>query len=441
MSKPSVFISYSHNDEAWKDRVVRQLKVLQVPLSPWHDRHIQAGAKWEDEIRTAMDRAEIAVLLISADFLASEFILGVEVPRLLERHREEGMQLYPIIISPCAWKSIDWLRPIQCRPKDGEPLETFFETSESTGNKHLAMMAQEIATLLGLDEQAERPSNHKQDVLEVLAELVKGQSNVAKAPDHLENAIKKGLSDVAHVLTDVGSQKSRIDLDDVDRVISTAISHGAGIYNHSHFGRIGCARIYHRAATGLLELMPAASAAPGSQVPRGVQLATEWLDRIVQASPLVKDPTADDLAWELRFSFDSMHFIPLCDNVQDALSELSWPEPSRHSMCEIIRQVLERCQAVRPAHVGPYLLRHTARVIASLIEEHKPPDRALRQIQGQLDKIVSDHPRIVRRNLADLAETLHEALVEACRATAAADTNVHGRRKNRLHPRNWFSKN
>ena len=121
---PTVFISYSHKDEAWKDRLVVQLGVLQRQglLDLWDDRRIAAGEDWHGEIRAAMGQATVAVLLISADFLTSQFILGEEVPALLQRRDTEGLHIYPIIVRPCAWKAVKWLSRIQVRPKDGRAL-------------------------------------------------------------------------------------------------------------------------------------------------------------------------------------------------------------------------------------------------------------------------------------------------------------------------------
>ena len=121
---PTVFISYSHKDEAWKDRLVTQLGVLQRQglLDLWDDRRIAAGEDWHGEIRAAMGQATVAVLLISADFLTSQFILGEEVPALLQRRDTEGLHIYPIIVRPCAWKAVKWLSRIQVRPKDGRAL-------------------------------------------------------------------------------------------------------------------------------------------------------------------------------------------------------------------------------------------------------------------------------------------------------------------------------
>jgi hypothetical protein len=75
---PSVFLSYSHKDEVWKDRLKTHLGVLD--LETWDDRRIEAGANWFEEIQDAMAHASVAVLLISADFLTSRFIRGEEVP-------------------------------------------------------------------------------------------------------------------------------------------------------------------------------------------------------------------------------------------------------------------------------------------------------------------------------------------------------------------------
>ena len=124
MAKPTVFISYSHKDEEWKDRLVTHLGVLQSQglLDLWDDRRIEAGEAWHQEIEEAMSAASVGVLLVSADFLTSKFILGEEVPRLLQRRDEAGIRIFPIVIRPCAWQRVGWLARMQVRPKDGRPL-------------------------------------------------------------------------------------------------------------------------------------------------------------------------------------------------------------------------------------------------------------------------------------------------------------------------------
>ena len=118
-----VFVSYSHLDEAWKDRLVKQLSVLaEVGLDPWDDRRIAAGDDWLPEIEQAIAECDVALLLISANFLTSPFILGKEIPRLLQRRLEDGIRVIPLILSPCQWQRIPWLSSIQGRPKDGKSL-------------------------------------------------------------------------------------------------------------------------------------------------------------------------------------------------------------------------------------------------------------------------------------------------------------------------------
>ncbi len=121
---PTVFISYSHRDERWKDLLSTHLGVLEAEgrLVFWDDRKLRAGDDWYSELSRAMESARVAVMLISAYFLTSDFIRNKELPRLLERREKEGMALVPIIVRSCAWQHVRWLAQIQIRPLDGRPL-------------------------------------------------------------------------------------------------------------------------------------------------------------------------------------------------------------------------------------------------------------------------------------------------------------------------------
>lgn len=147
VSSPTVFISYSHKDEDWKDRVCSQLGVLvqQGLVATWDDRRIAVGDDWKPEIEKAMASAKAAVLLISANFLTSNFILNDEVPKLLERRDEEGVRIIPVIVKPCAWQTVPWLAKLQCRPKDGRALSS---GDENQIDQDLADLSLEINSLL-----------------------------------------------------------------------------------------------------------------------------------------------------------------------------------------------------------------------------------------------------------------------------------------------------
>ena len=147
MTTPTVFISYSHRDEIWKDRLLTQLGVLQQQsiLALWHDRRIGAGADWYQEICQAMEAADVAVLLISADFLTSPFILQEEVARLMTRRQQEGLPIVPILVRPCPWKQVPWLARMQLRPIDARPLAAGNDYQIET---ELTAIAEEIAALI-----------------------------------------------------------------------------------------------------------------------------------------------------------------------------------------------------------------------------------------------------------------------------------------------------
>lgn len=147
MNQPTVFISYSHKDEDWKDRLITHLEVLQNErlLDLWDDRRIRPGESWQKAIETAMNKAIVAILLVSADFLTSAFILGKEVPLMLERRKNEGLCVFPVIARPCAWKRVMWLSQMQVRPKDGEPLSSGDDYQIDT---YLSSIAEEVAEIM-----------------------------------------------------------------------------------------------------------------------------------------------------------------------------------------------------------------------------------------------------------------------------------------------------
>jgi hypothetical protein len=98
-----VFISYSHKDTEFLNRLLVHLQPLESEgaIDFWVDTKIKAGDKWRNEIEKALKRARAAILLVSADFLASEFIVKNELPPLLDKAEMEGTRIIPVIIKPC----------------------------------------------------------------------------------------------------------------------------------------------------------------------------------------------------------------------------------------------------------------------------------------------------------------------------------------------------
>ena len=147
MTAPTVFISYSHKDEEWKDRLVTHLGVLEKEglLDLWDDRKIELGDDWRPDIEGAIGRAAIAILMVSANFLTSNFILDEEIPKFLARREKEGLRVIPIIVKPCAWKQVGWLSKMQGGTKDNKPLSS---GSEYEIDSALATLADQIAGIL-----------------------------------------------------------------------------------------------------------------------------------------------------------------------------------------------------------------------------------------------------------------------------------------------------
>jgi hypothetical protein len=82
VNRDTVFISYSHLDKEWLGVLKRHFKPLEDKIDFWDDSKIKPGQKWKEEIASAMGRAKVALLLLSADFFNSDFITSKELPRL-----------------------------------------------------------------------------------------------------------------------------------------------------------------------------------------------------------------------------------------------------------------------------------------------------------------------------------------------------------------------
>ncbi|MDQ3803448.1 MAG: toll/interleukin-1 receptor domain-containing protein [Acidobacteriota bacterium] len=143
---PTVFISYSHQDEAWKDRLLPHLRALEQAgrIAVWDDRRIDGGDTWYPEIKAAMEQAAVSLCLISPDYLASRFCVEEEVPHLLQRRERDGMALIPVLLRPCPWRAFRWLKEIQMLPRDGKSVAVDFRGIEDAAFADVANLVFEI---------------------------------------------------------------------------------------------------------------------------------------------------------------------------------------------------------------------------------------------------------------------------------------------------------
>ena len=118
-----VFFSYSHEDEELRDELAKQLSILkhQKVITSWHDRRIRPGEEWSRKIAENLETAELILLLVSTDFLASDYIRNVELPHALSRHQENTARVVPIILRNCLWKQSEFAQ-LQVLPTDGHPI-------------------------------------------------------------------------------------------------------------------------------------------------------------------------------------------------------------------------------------------------------------------------------------------------------------------------------
>jgi hypothetical protein len=151
MSIPAVFISYSHLDEPWKDRLVKHLGIAEKQglLQTWNDRNLLGGDDWFAEIINAIERGSVAMLLVSQNSLTSGFILNEEVPRMLAQHKVQASRFYPIVVEYCDWEAVEWLKQFNLRPRDGRPvgINKKGERTEEQINHDLMEIAKEIRLL------------------------------------------------------------------------------------------------------------------------------------------------------------------------------------------------------------------------------------------------------------------------------------------------------
>ena len=102
--REKVFISYSHADKDWLNLIKRHFKPLESKVDFWDDSKIKPGQIWKDEIEFALNEAKIGILLLSADFFNSDFILNNELPPLLESAEKDGATILSVILKPCMFE-------------------------------------------------------------------------------------------------------------------------------------------------------------------------------------------------------------------------------------------------------------------------------------------------------------------------------------------------
>lgn len=136
----ALFMSYSHKDEALRNELETHLAMLRREgiISSWHDRRILAGSDVHHAIDEKLESAQVVLLLVSANFLASDYCFEKEMKRALEKHEEGTAVVIPVILHPCDWHSAPFGR-LRATPTDGKPISMFANQHEA-----LAIVAKDV---------------------------------------------------------------------------------------------------------------------------------------------------------------------------------------------------------------------------------------------------------------------------------------------------------
>jgi len=146
--RKDVFISYSHQDKSWLERLCVHLRPLEKKhkVVIWSDTRIKPGVRWQDEVMAALASTKVAVLLVSADFLSSEFITNDELPALLQAAKEGGTTILPLIVSPCGFLRTESLRQFQAVNDPAQPLIKLSKGDQEEVLEGLAGRIEELLT-------------------------------------------------------------------------------------------------------------------------------------------------------------------------------------------------------------------------------------------------------------------------------------------------------
>ncbi len=154
--RQNIFISYSHQDSQWLEKFNIFLKPLvrSTQIFIWNDTHILPGQNWKDEIKNALDNAKIAILLVSPNFLASDFINDEELPVLLKASKNNGLIIFWISLSHCMYHETE-IYNYQAANDPSKPLDSLPEFQQ---NKIMVEICNKIIRMVNGKQEEEQNS-------------------------------------------------------------------------------------------------------------------------------------------------------------------------------------------------------------------------------------------------------------------------------------------
>ena len=205
IERREMFISYSHKDLHWLQRLRVHLKPLekQYSLERWDDSRLQTGDLWREEIKQALARAKVALLLVSPDFLASDFIDGVELPPLFKAAEREGLKILWVHLRPAYWEIHEDIPKYQRVIPRSKAVSLL---SDAEQDEAMVQIAKEIQSAFTQNE-AQRESLQKAAEAEALASI---QAEASRREDEeRRDAVRK---------EEVQKQEARRKREEIDRL-------------------------------------------------------------------------------------------------------------------------------------------------------------------------------------------------------------------------------
>lgn len=181
-----IFCCYSHKDKEYRQQLETQLSALkrQGFISLWHDQFIAPGTDWAKAIHTHLETASLILLLISADFINSDYCYTVEMERALKRHEANEARVIPIVVRPCDWKQLP-IGTLQALPTDAKPI-TMWTNQDAAFTNIAAGIRQAIEDLTLLSESRSRAEKRRV----ILADLEDSNEAVRFAAAQALTALK-----------------------------------------------------------------------------------------------------------------------------------------------------------------------------------------------------------------------------------------------------------
>ncbi len=127
-----IFFSYSKFDRDYLEQLLRHLSVLRRKgkIAAWDDHQILPGEEWDDAIRNQLTHADIILMLVSSDFLATDYIWDVEIKTAMDRHDQKTAQVIPIVLRPCSWEDTPFGK-LNGLPSKAKPVSSYADRDQA----------------------------------------------------------------------------------------------------------------------------------------------------------------------------------------------------------------------------------------------------------------------------------------------------------------------